>query len=168
MATRNYKSSPSVKARLKLNKQYKKYVEKYKRTKTNLEMHGLRMVDEEEGGKGMLTKTEYSAMKKAYYNERKRGGIEFRDVNARMVADQAYRLSYKQGKKIFDVMKMEGYIDEDAKFNIKTMQEMRQGIYEGQEDFYEMIQDVRADLFAQGYSRKEVREEISRTYFGSK
>lgn len=115
-----------------------------------------------------LSKSEYFAQKVAHLNDKRAGKIHFKVARTRIINEQMGNvISHSQAQATFAAMQDEGFIDADAKFNYATAIKLRSGIFEMQEEWYQSIKDYRAELFEQGYSKREVRNMVSREYYGS-
>lgn len=95
------------------------------------------------------------------------------DINAKIISDQVYELSEEQAYAIFDYMKTLSP-EERAELNFsykninKAIAKIRQGDFVKEDlGLWDIIQQERDRLFAQGLSKKEVKHAISQTFFGS-
>ena len=93
------------------------------------------------------------------------------DVNKALVSEQAYELSEEQGYAIFNFLKenADKYGIEYSTKNINSILiQIRQGEWLREEvGLWDLIRDYRKDLFSQGLSKEEVRQQVSSTFFGS-
>ena len=170
MAKKSKTRSKSLKAFYRSKRSYNKYVELYRKREAMLDERGYEMYDE------MLTFTEYKTAAPEMRNtlkERIRRGERksVGDVNKALVSEQAYELSEEQGYAIFNFLKenADKYGIEYSTKNINSILiQIRQGEWLREEvGLWDLIRDYRKDLFSQGLSKEEVRQQVSSTFFGS-
>lgn len=170
MAKKSKTRSKSLKAFYRSKRSYNKYVDLYRKREAMLAERGYEMYDE------MLTFTEYKTAAPEMRNtlkERIRRGERksVGDINKALVSEQAYELSEEQGYAIFNFLKENAakYGVEYSTKNINSILiQIRQGEWLREEvGLWDLIRDYRKDLFSQGLSKEEVRQQVSSTFFGS-
>ena len=170
MAKKSKTRSKALKAFYRSKRSYNKYVDLYRKREDMLAERGYEMYDE------MLTFTEYKTAAPEMRNtlkERIRRGERksVGDINKALVSEQAYELSEEQGYAIFNFLKenADKYGIEYSTKNINSILiQIRQGEWLREEvGLWDLIRDYRKDLFSQGLSKEEVRQQVSSTFFGS-
>ena len=95
------------------------------------------------------------------------------DINAKIISDQVYELSEEQAFAIFDYMKTLSPEERaELGFSYKNINaaiaKIRQGEFVKEElGLWDIIAAERQRLFAEGLDKKQVKERISQTFFGS-
>ena len=166
----NARRRASSKAYYRRKKAYRQYEKLYDARSKMLNQRGYSMYDEK------LTYTEYKTaaaeMRNTMKEDIKRGKRKsMGSVNRALVSEQAYELSEEQGYAIFDFLRenADNYGIEYSTKNInEILMQIRQGDWLREEvGLWDLIRDYREDLFAKGYNKKQVRNEIAITFFGS-
>lgn len=95
------------------------------------------------------------------------------DINSQLISNQLYELSEEQAYAIFDYMKTlspeeREALDFDTRNINKAIAKIRQGEFVSKGlGLWDIIREERERLFGEGLSKKEVRQRISQTFFGS-
>lgn len=179
------------------SRRYQDYLNKRERTERVLEERGFEWYDQSGALTFTEFQSTYLAMKNSLKEEIDAGLRKgYGDINSLLVSNQAYELSGRQTKEgilkylkkevdainesnrneglpkisIYQYLESRGMeFDEINKKNINTILiKLREGEFVRENlNLWDMIRDMRQDLFAAGKTKDEVRREVSITFFNS-
>ena len=152
-------------------KRYNSYVKEFKRRSQALLNQGLTPYEDKplsyRDYKYIYSEERNDRIKEIEKGERNSLG----NINSKIISDQIYELSEKQAYAIFDYLKtLPAEQRAEINFNYKNINRAITKIREGsfvKEDLglWDLIKERRAELFEQGFKKKEVAAIISNEFF---